>query len=84
MGLIPLYDLKEINVTFKEKKLRYTLKEEYDSLLKKILKADFKTLKEYINENLKKGFIKLLNSLIRSLVLFVLKKNRKKRLYIDY
>jgi hypothetical protein len=31
-------------------------------------------LKAYINKNLKKGFIRLLNLLIRSLVLLVLKK----------
>ncbi len=41
-------------------------------------------LREYINENLKKGFIKLLSLLVESLVLFVLKKDGKKRLYIKY
>ena len=29
-----LYNLKEINITFEKKELRYTLKEEHDSLLK--------------------------------------------------
>ena len=45
---------------------------------------DFGILKEYINKNLKKGFIRLLNLLIESLILFILKKDKKKRLYINY
>jgi hypothetical protein len=49
-----------------------------------MLKVDLGTLREYINENLKKGFIKLSSSLVRSLVLFVLKKDGKKRLYVNY
>ena len=43
-----------------------------------------KILKEYINENLVKGFIRVLVLPVKSLMLFVLKKNRTKRLYINY
>ena len=46
--------------------------------------ADLGMLREYIDENLKKGFIRLLSSLAGSPVLFVSKKDRKKRLCIDY
>jgi len=35
-------------------------------------KVNLKTLKEYINKNLKKKFIKLSNLLIKSLILFIL------------
>jgi hypothetical protein len=49
-----------------------------------MLKANLKTLREYIDENLKKGFIKLLSLLTRSLILFILKKDEKKRLYVNY
>ena len=45
---------------------------------------DLKTLKEYIDENLAKGFIRALASPAGSLVLFVPKKDETKRLYIDY
>ena len=41
-------------------------------------------LKEYINVNLEKGFIRPSISLAASLLLFVLKKNGKLRPYIDY
>ena len=47
-------------------------------------KANLKILKEYINKNLIKGFIRLLTLLIRSPILFILKKDSKKRLYINY
>ncbi len=46
--------------------------------------ADLRTLREYLDENLKKGFIRPLTSLAGSLVLLVLKKDGKKRLYVDY
>ncbi len=46
--------------------------------------ADLRTLREYLNENLKKGFIRLSTSLVGSPVLLVLKKDGKKRLYINY
>jgi hypothetical protein len=45
---------------------------------------NLRTLKEYININLVKGFIRELSSKARVLILFVLKSNGKKRLYIDY
>jgi len=45
---------------------------------------DLKTLKEYINENLVKGFIRVLILSVESLILFILKKNGIKRLYINY
>ena len=48
------------------------------------MKINLETLREYINKNLKKEFIRLLNLLAGSPVLFILKKNRKKRLYINY
>ncbi len=48
------------------------------------MEADLRTLREYLDENLKKGFIRLLALLVGSPVLLVLKKDRKKRLYVDY
>lgn len=39
---------------------------------------------EYFDENLRKGYIRLLRSLAEYPILFVLKKNGKFRLYIDY
>ena len=47
-------------------------------------KKELKVLKEYIDDNLKKGFIKPSKSLTRSLVLFVLKKDSSLRLCVDY
>ena len=41
-------------------------------------------LKEFVKENLKKGYIKLLQSLVGYLVLFIPKKNGKLRIYINY
>jgi len=41
-------------------------------------------LKEYINKNLKKGFIKKLTLRARALVLFVLKKNKELQLVVNY
>jgi hypothetical protein len=41
-------------------------------------------MREYLIENLKKGFIKLSNSLFSSLVLFIKKKDSSLRFYIDY
>ena len=41
-------------------------------------------LREYINENLKKGYIRLSTLLARYPVLFVPKSNGKLRIYVDY
>jgi hypothetical protein len=49
-----------------------------------MLKANLKTLREYIDKNLKKGFIRPSSSLAGSLVLFIPKKDGKKRLCVDY
>ena len=53
-------------------------------LLFKISETKLRTLKEYIDVNLVKGFIRELSLKVRALVLFIPKKNRKLRLYIDY
>ena len=45
---------------------------------------ELRTLKEYIDVNLAKGFIRELSLKARALVLFIPKKNGKLRLYIDY
>ena len=41
-------------------------------------------LKEFVKENLKKGYIQLLQLLVRYLVLFILKKNGKLKMCINY
>ena len=41
-------------------------------------------LREFIKENLRKGYIQLLQLLVGYLVLFILKKNKKLRMYINY
>jgi hypothetical protein len=46
--------------------------------------ADLRILREYLNKNLEKGFIRLSTSLVGSPVLFIPKKDSKKRLYINY
>ena len=43
-----------------------------------------KELNDYIDKNLKIGYIRLLTSPASYLVLFVPKKDRKLRIYIDY
>jgi hypothetical protein len=45
---------------------------------------ELKLLKEYIDDNLKKGFIRPSKSPIGSLMLWVPKKDRSKRPYVDY
>ena len=52
-------------------------------LLFKISEIELRTLKEYIDVNLVKGFIRELSLKAKALVLFILKKNGKLRLYID-
>ena len=41
-------------------------------------------LREFVKENLRKGYIWLLSSLVEYLVLFIPKKNGKLRIYINY
>ena len=41
-------------------------------------------LKEFVKENLRKGYIRLLQLLVGYLVLFILKKNGKLRMCINY
>ena len=53
-------------------------------LLFKMSETELRTLKEYIDVNLAKGFIRELSLKARALVLLILKKNGKLRLYIDY
>src|SRR5690348_15894161 len=53
-------------------------------LIYQLSKKELKVLKEYINDNLKKRFIKLLKSLARSLILFVFKKDGSLKLCVDY
>jgi hypothetical protein len=49
-----------------------------------MLKNKLAVLKEYINKNLKKGYIKESTLSAKALVLFVLKKDRKLWLVVDY
>ena len=50
----------------------------------KFTKIELQALKEFIQENLQKGYIRLLQLLAEYLILFILKKNRKLRMYINY
>jgi hypothetical protein len=47
-------------------------------------KNELVVLKEYINKNLKKGYIKESTFSAKALILFVLKKDRKLWLVVDY
>jgi hypothetical protein len=47
-------------------------------------REELKTLREWLIENLEKGFIRPSSSLVTSLVLFVKKPGRGLRLYIDF
>ena len=49
-----------------------------------MLEQNLRTLKGFLNKYLKKGYIKELKSLVKSLVLFTFKVNKIKRLYINY
>ena len=53
-------------------------------LIYQLLEKELAVLKEYIDINLEKGFIQLSTSPAASLLLFVLKKNEKLRLCVDY
>ena len=50
----------------------------------KLTEIESQALKEFIQENLQKEYIRLLQLLVGYLVLFILKKNRKLRIYINY
>ena len=52
--------------------------------LYKMSSQELEKIREYLVENLKKGFIKTSNSFYLSLVLFVKKKDRSLRFYINY
>ena len=49
-----------------------------------MLKKELRELRKYINESLKKGFIRKSKSFAGYLVIFVPKKNKSLRPYIDY
>jgi len=49
-----------------------------------MLANDLRILKEYIDKNLAKRFIRVLILPVGSLILFIPKKDKTKRLYIDY
>ena len=53
-------------------------------LIYKLTKVELQALKEFIQKNLRKGYIRLLQLLVGYLVLFIPKKNRKLRIYINY
>ena len=53
-------------------------------LIYALFEKKLKIFREYLNENLKKKFIKKSQSSTRYLILFVFKKDEKLRLYIDY
>ena len=50
----------------------------------KLMEIENLALREFIKENLKKGYIKLLQLLTGYPVLFIPKKNRKLKICIDY
>jgi predicted transport protein len=53
-------------------------------LIYSLLERELKTFREYIEKNVAKGYIRSLKSLVRYLVLFVLKKNEKLRICVNY
>ena len=75
---LPQYSQWDYNILLEEGK------EPPFSPIYQISEADLGTLREYIDENLKKGFIRPSSSPAGSPVLFVPKKYRKKRLCVDY
>ena len=53
-------------------------------LIYKLIEIENLALQEFVKENLRKGYIQPLQSLTGYPVLFILKKNRKLRICIDY
>ena len=53
-------------------------------LIYKLTETENLALREFIKENLRKGYIQLLQLLVGYLVLFILKKNGKLRICINY
>ena len=53
-------------------------------LIYALFEKELRTLREYLNENLKKKFIRKLKSSTKYSILFVLKKDEKLRLCVDY
>ena len=62
---------------------RRTIPPQY-KLIYRLFKKKLKEIRKYINENLKKEFIKSFILLIEYFILFVLKVNGKLRLCINY
>ena len=72
------YILQDYKIEFK---LKTTLK---FYPIYKLIEIENLALQEFIKENLKKGYIRLLQSSAGYPVLFILKKNRKLRICINY
>ena len=53
-------------------------------LIYKLIETENLALKKFIKKNLRKGYIRLSQLLTGYLVLFILKKNGKLKIYIDY
>jgi predicted transport protein len=53
-------------------------------LIYSLLEKELKTLREYIEKNIAKGYIRSSKSLVRYSILFVPKKDGKLRIYINY
>ena len=53
-------------------------------LIYTLLEKELSVLRYYLKENLRKGFIREFKSLVSSSILFILKKDGKLRLYINY
>ncbi|OCK88036.1 uncharacterized protein K441DRAFT_591277, partial [Cenococcum geophilum 1.58] len=53
-------------------------------LIYKLTKEEGRALKEFLEDNTTRGYIRLSQLLAGYLVLFILKKNSKLRLYINY
>jgi predicted transport protein len=49
-----------------------------------LLEKELKIFREYIEKNVAKGYIRFSKLLVRYLILFVLKKNEKLRIYVNY